>query len=305
MSAAAGVIDVIIVGAGPAGLSAALILGRCRRSVIVFDTGVPRNAPSQALHGYLTRDGISPRELLRIGRAELAQYNTVAIRDAEVVSAECQRDARFGVTLASGERITSRKLLLATGVVDNLPEIDGFRECYGRSVFHCPYCDGWEVRDQPIAIYGQGERGVGLSLELTAWSRDLVLCTNGPADIDDEGRARLTKNGIAVREDRIARLQADEGRLESVTFVDGSRVPRRALFFTTGQNQRSGLLGQLGCEFNDKGTVRTGKYETTHLRGLYVAGDASRAVQWVVVAAAEGAEAAYAINTDLLKEDLV
>lgn len=305
MSAAAGVIDVIIVGAGPAGLSAALILGRCRRSVIVFDTGVPRNAASQALHGYLTRDGISPRELLRIGRAELAQYNTVAIRDAEVVSAECQRDARFGVTLASGERITSRKLLLATGVVDNLPEIDGFRECYGRSVFHCPYCDGWEVRDQPIAIYGQGERGVGLSLELTAWSRDLVLCTNGPAGIDDEGRARLTKNGIAVREDRIARLQADEGRLESVTFVDGSRVPRRALFFTTGQNQRSGLLGQLGCEFNDKGTVRTGKYETTHLRGLYVAGDASRAVQWVVVAAAEGAEAAYAINTDLLKEDLV
>ena len=305
MSAAAGVIDVIIVGAGPAGLSAALILGRCRRSVIVFDTGVPRNAPSRALHGYLTRDGIPPRELLRIGRAELAQYNTVAIRDAEVVSAECQRDARFGVTLASGERITSRKLLLATGVVDNLPEIDGFRECYGRSVFHCPYCDGWEVRDQPIAIYGQGERGVGLSLELTAWSRDLVLCTNGPADIDDEGRARLTKNGIAVREDRIARLQADEGRLESVTFVDGSRVPRRALFFTTGQNQRSGLLGQLGCEFNDKGTVRTGKYETTHLRGLYVAGDASRAVQWVVVAAAEGAEAAYAINTDLLKEDLV
>jgi thioredoxin reductase len=305
MSAAAGVIDVIIVGAGPAGLSAALILGRCRRSVIVFDTGVPRNAASQALHGYLTRDGIPPRELLRIGRAELAQYNTVAIRDAEVVSAECQRDARFGVTLASGERITSRKLLLATGVVDNLPEIDGFRECYGRSVFHCPYCDGWEVRDQPIAIYGQGERGVGLSLELTAWSRDLVLCTNGPADIDDEGRARLTKNGIAVREDRIARLQADEGRLESVTFVDGSRVPRRALFFTTGQNQRSGLLGQLGCEFNDKGTVRTGKYETTHLRGLYVAGDASRAVQWVVVAAAEGAEAAYAINTDLLKEDLV
>jgi thioredoxin reductase len=304
MSAAAGVIDVIIVGAGPAGLSAALILGRCRRSVIVFDTGVPRNAASQALHGYLTRDGIPPRELLRIGRAELAQYNTVAIRDAEVVSAECQRDARFGVTLASGERITSRKLLLATGVVDNLPEIDGFRECYGRSVFHCPYCDGWEVRDQPIAIYGQGERGVGLSLELTAWSRDLVLCTNGPADIDDEGRARLTKNGIAVREDRIARLQADEGRLESVTFVDGSRVPRRALFFTTGQNQRSGLLGQLGCEFNDKGTVRTGKYETTHLRGLYVAGDASRAVQWVVVAAAEGAEAAYAINTDLLKEDL-
>ena len=298
-------VDVIIVGAGPAGLSAALILGRCRRSVIVFDTGQPRNAYSQALHGYLTRDGIPPRELLRIARAELAQYDTVSIRDAEVVSAECQGNARFGVTLADGQRITSRKLLLATGVVDNLPGIQGFRECYGRSVFHCPYCDGWEVRDQPLAIYGNGERGLGLSLELTGWSRDLVLCTNGPSQIDANGRTRLAANGIAVREERIARLDAPDGKLAAIVFEDGSQLPRRAMFFTTGQYQRSGLLNQLGCEFNDKGTVPTGKYETTHLRGLYVAGDASRAVQWVVVAAAEGAEAAFAINTDLLKEDLV
>ena len=297
-------VDVIIVGAGPAGLSAALMLGRCRRSVIVFDTGQPRNAASQALHGYLTRDGIHPCELLRIGREELAKYDTVSIRDAEVVSAECQTDARFGVTLASGERVTSRKLLLATGVVDNLPGIEGFRDCYGRSVFHCPYCDGWEVRDQPIAIYGKGERGLGLSLELTAWSRDLVLCTDGLSEIDAEGKARLASNGIRVCEESVLRLEQRDGKLEAIVFKDGPRLPRRALFFTTGQYQRSGLLSQLGCEFNEKGTVRTGKYETTHLRGLYVAGDASRAVQWVIVAAAEGAEAAFAINTDLLKEDL-
>jgi thioredoxin reductase len=299
-----GTVDVIIVGAGPAGLSAALMLGRCRRSVIVFDTGQPRNARSRALHGYLTRDGISPRELLAISRAELSRYRTVSLRDEEVVSAECQTDARFGVTLASGERITSRKLLLATGVVDNLPDIPGFRECYGRSVFHCPYCDGWEVCDQPLAIYGKGERGFGLALELTVWSRDLVLCTDGPAGIDDEGRARLAMNGIAVRELAVARLEERDGQLAAVVFRDGSRLERRILFFTTGQYQRSDLLSQLGCEFNEKGTVRTGKYETTHLRGLYVAGDASRAVQWVVVAAAEGAEAAFAINSDLLKEDL-
>ncbi len=297
-------IDVIIVGAGPAGLSAALILGRCRRSVVVFDTGQPRNAPSHALHGYLTRDGIPPREFLRLGRAELAQYDTVSIRDAEVVSVECQGDARFGVTLAGGERLTSRRLLLATGVADNLPQIQGFRECYGRSVFHCPYCDGWEVRDQPIAIYGKGEAGLGLSLELTAWSRDLVLCTDGPCGIDANGRTRLAANGIAVREERIARLDEQHGRLAAVVFEDGAQLPRHAMFFTTGQYQRSELLSQLGCEFNEKGTVPTGKYETTHLRGLYVAGDASHAVQWVIVAAAEGAEAAFAINTDLLKDDI-
>jgi thioredoxin reductase len=299
-----GFVDVVVVGAGPAGLSAALMLGRCRRTVIVFDTGQPRNAHSHGLHGYLTRDGIPPRELLRIARAELAKYETVSIREGEVISAECQPDGRFRVALASGEHIASRKLLLATGVVDNLPTIDGFRECYGRSVFHCPYCDGWEVRDQPIAIYGKAQRGLGLALELTLWTRDLVLCTDGSAEIDDEGLARLSKNRIAIREDRIARLEQHEGALNAIVFADGSRLPRRALFFSTGQYQRSHLLSQLGCEFNEKGTVRTGKYETTHLGGLYVAGDASRAVQWVVVAAAEGAEAAFAINTDLLKEDL-
>jgi thioredoxin reductase len=208
------------------------------------------------------------------------------------------------VTLGSGEELCSRKLLLATGVVDRLPEIDGFRELYGRSVFHCPYCDGWEVRDQPLAIYGRGARGLGLSLELTAWSRDLVLCTDGPAEIDGEDRARLSRHRITLREERVTRLEGDEGALTHVVFEGGERLPRRALFFTTGQYQRSDLSVRLGCEFNDKGTVRTGRYETTHLPGLYVAGDASRAVQWVVVAAAEGAEAAFAINTDLLKEDL-
>jgi len=160
------------------------------------------------------------------------------------------------------------------------------------------------VRDQPLAIYGRGARGYGLSLELTGWSRDLVLCTDGPSEIAPEDLARLAGNGIQVREERVLRLEGRDGILERVVFDRAEPVARRALFFTTGQTQRSELAVRLGCEFNDKGTVRTGKYESTHLSGLYVAGDASRAVQWVVVAAAEGAEAAFAINTDLLKEDL-
>ena len=297
--------DVIIVGAGPAGLSAALMLGRCRRRVLVCDTGQPRNAASHALHGYLTRDGIAPRELLAIGRRELEQYHTVEFRMAEVADAQwCKDEKAFDVKLASGERFASRKLLLATGVADNLPEVPGIHELYGRSVFHCPYCDGWELRDQPIAIYGTGERGTGLALELTVWSRDLVLCTNGPCDLPDDERARLERNGIGVREEPIDRLEGQDGILQNIIFQTGERLPRRAMFFTEGQFQQSHLCTTLGCEFNDKGTVRTGKYETTHLPGLFVCGDASRRVQWVVVAAAEGAEAAFAINTDLLKEDL-
>jgi thioredoxin reductase len=295
--------DVIIVGAGPAGLSAALILGRCRRRVLVCDSGRPRNAASLAMHGFLTRDGVNPHEFLRLSREQLRQYETVAIRNCEVTAATCRTDARFEVTIENEERLTGRKLLIATGVLDNLPGIPGFAELYGASVFHCPYCDGWEVRDEPLAVYGRGERGLGLSLELTGWSRDVVLCSDGPAEIDEAGRARLRRCGIEVREERVLRLDGEDGRLTRVVFDAGEPLVRRALFFTTGQTQQSALAISLGCEFNDKGTVRTGKYESTHLSGLYVAGDASRAVQWVIVAAAEGAEAAFAINTDLLTDD--
>jgi thioredoxin reductase len=294
--------DVIIIGGGPAGLSAALMLGRCRRKVLVCDTGKPRNAASHGMHGFLSRDGIPPWEFLQIAREQLRPYETVELRDVEATAAEC-RESRFHVTLADGTILQSRKLLVATGVRDNLPEIPGFQELYGKSVFHCPYCDGWEVRDQPLAIYGRGERGLGLSLEMTGWSRDLVLCTDGPPEIAPDDLARLDRNGIRVRDARVARLEGRD-RLERVIFETGAPLERHALFFTTGQAQHSDLVTRLGCQMNDKGTVLTGKYEAAHLPGLYVAGDASRAVQWVVVAAAEGAEAAFAINTELLKAGL-
>ena len=255
------------------------------------------------MHGYLTRDGMAPLEFLRIARSELTPYDTVEFRSATVVGAECV-DGRFVVTLKTGEKVYSRKLLIATGVRDKVPEIQGIDAMYGHSVFHCPYCDGWEIRDQAIAIYGRGERGYGLALELTAWSRDLVLVTDGPSELDDKQRRRLERARIAVREDRVTRLEGNDGILERIVFASGDPLQCRAMFFTTGQSQHADLAIQLGCEFNDKGTVRTGRYETTHLSGLFVCGDASRAVQWVIVAASEGAEAAFAINTDLIKEDL-
>lgn len=295
--------DVVIVGGGPAGLSAALMLGRCRRRVLLCDNGHPRNEASHAMHGFLTRDGIPPAEFLACAREELKPYDTVEVRHCSVTSAECV-DGAFVSTLENGEQFRSRKLLLATGVCDNIPQLEGIDALYGRSVFHCPYCDGWEIRDEPIAIYGRGERGYGLSLELTGWSRDLVLCTDGPAEIHDNHRDRLTRNGITIREERIERLEGTDGILERIVFAGGTAIERRAMFFTTGQTPQSALARSLGCEINEKGTVMTGEYESTHLRGLFVAGDASRAVQWVVVAAAEGAEAAFAINKDLLKDDV-
>ncbi|MEO6213264.1 MAG: NAD(P)/FAD-dependent oxidoreductase [Vicinamibacterales bacterium] len=296
-------LDVVIVGGGPAGLSAALMLGRCRRGVLVCDDGHPRNEASHAMHGFISRDGMPPADFLQLAREELATYDTVEVRHVTVTAAKCMEGA-FVTTLETGEQVRSRKLLIATGVRDNVPDLEGITALYGRSVFHCPYCDGWEIRDEPIAVYGRGERGYGLALELTVWSHDLVLCTDGPSELDDDQRTRLNRNGVALREDRIVRLEGAGGILARIIFAEGGPLDRRALFFTTGQSQQSELAIMLGCVINDKGTVTTGKYESTHLRGLYVAGDASRAVQWVVVAAAEGAEAAFAINTDLIKEDL-
>lgn len=297
-------VDVIIVGAGPAGLSAALVLARACRTALVFDHGHPRNGSAQALHGYLTRDGVSPHDFRAIARDELAKYDGVRVIDLEVTEARAVEQG-FEVTTIDGGCFSAKKLLLATGVVDHVPEIPGLKEMYGTSVFHCPYCDGYELRGQPLAVYGCDEKGYGLALELTGWSDDIALVSDGPCGIDAKGLARLAKLHIQVREEKVTRLEGSNGQLERIIFESGDPLPRRALFFTTGQTQRSHLAESLGCPFNEKGTVRTGPYETTHMHGLYVAGDASRAVQWVVVAAAEGAEAAYSINQDLIKESLV
>jgi thioredoxin reductase len=271
--------------------------------VLLCDAGEPRNHASHGVHNFLTRDGILPAELLRLGRAQLRPYETVAVRDVEVEDVEVD-GKRFRVTLAGGERVAARKVLLATGVVDELPAVEGFDALYGRSAFHCPYCDGWEVRNQPIAIYGKGKAGVGLALELKGWSADLALFTDGPGRLTKKHRERLARNGIGLYEAPIARFEGRRGKLERIVFEDGASVERAALFFNTGQHQRCDLPRKLGCRFTSHGTVRAGKHEATRVPGLYVAGDASHRVQWAVVAASEGAQAAFAINTALLAEDL-
>jgi thioredoxin reductase len=293
--------EVIIVGGGIAGLSAALILGRCRRRVLVVDSGRPRNAVSRALHGFLSRDGTDPWEMRRLGREQLRPYMDVEFLDGEASAAEC-REGAFDVTLKDGKRFSSRILLLATGIVDRLPEVEGLPPLYGRSVFHCPYCDGWEHRDLPLAVYGRGEEGVDYALELLTWSRDLVLCTDGQ-DLPPSQKERLERHGIVFREERLLRLEGSDGELERLVFASGESLQRRALFFIPEQEPHSPLAAQLGCEIVPGGVVETGSLQRTEIPGLYLAGDAARSVKLAIVAAAEGVEAAYAINTALQKAD--
>ncbi|MFE1602902.1 NAD(P)/FAD-dependent oxidoreductase [Methylobacterium sp. ID0610] len=295
--------DVIIVGGGPAGLSAALVLGRCRRSVLLVDAGRPRNAVTERMYGYLGHDGRPPGELRALARTELEQYPTVECRDGEVTDARREEDG-FAVVLADGRTERARRLILATGLATALPDVEGFSEYWGRGVHHCPYCDGFENRDGPLVVYGKGEGGKGLALELTAWSRDLTLCTDGRAEaLSDGDRDRLARQRIRLDERPVARLEGAEGRPARLRFADGEALPCRALFFAPAACAPSSLIERLGCTLTPKGTVPTREYEQSNVPGLYVAGDASRRVQFAIVAAAEGAMAAFAINTELLQED--
>ena len=299
----ADVLDAIVIGGGPAGLSAALVLGRCLRRVLVCDAGHPRNEPARIFNGFLSRDGSSPSEFLQICRDQLRRYETIELRKVKVIDVE-RGDCRFTAILENGERVASRMLLLATGLVDELPHIKNFRQFYGSTVHNCPYCDGWECRDQPIAVTGGNQASVELAIELLLWSKDLVLCTNGPLTCDRKAVATIRRLDIRVIEMPISRLEGHGDKLEGIRFTDGKFLPRSALFFSPGQYQRSHLAQQLGCEFcEDTNCIQCGENAATNIPGLYAAGNASRGVQLVIAAAAEGMEAAFAINNALLEAD--
>lgn len=296
--------DVCIVGAGPAGLSAALILGRCRRKVVVFDSGKPRNAASRGLHGFITRDGTNPLQLRELARAEVARYPGVELHDCGVAAIR-RHEGWFEVMVAEAHSFKARILLLATGRVDVLPEKPGFAELYGRGVYHCPICDGWEHRDQALIAYGRGGSAAELALSLRRWTRDVTLCTDGASGIDDATAARLARNRIDVVTSEVAGLRAGaNGTLAHVVFVDGSRRACGALFFEMPTPQRSALAENLGADLDPSGGIRCNEHAATKVPGVFVAGNVRGGIHLAITAAAEGVEAALAINRALHEHDL-
>ena len=296
--------DAIVVGGGPAGLSAALVLARARRRVLICDGGQPRNRSSSRIGGFLTRDGVDPAAFLQLARDELRAYDTVEFMQDTQVTAAASGELGFELQISSGETFISRKVLIATGVTDQLPPISMIDRFYGRSVWHCPYCDGYEHRDQKVAVYGRGRTALALALELTGWTSRLVIVSDGPCGLSAGQRRRMKNNGIEVREDPIIGLAGTDGLLTHVVFASDERLAADALFFHSDGEADVELARSLGVQTTRNGAIRTGGYGKTCVPGVFIAGDASRHVQLAIIAAGEGAAAAFAINTELLKEDL-
>lgn len=294
--------DVVVVGGGPAGLSAALILGRMRRRVLLLDTDAPANAVSRAMHGFFSRDGTPPAEVRRVAVEQLRPYETVERRLLAARSAG-RVPGGFEIVLGDGSHVTTRRLLLAHGMQYGLPELEGVSELWGERVFHCPYCHGWEVRDRPIAVYGCGDRGVHQVLLLRALCDDVVLLCDGQPPPAGEQQERLAAAGVAVVADRVERIEEGGDGLD-IVFTERPPLARFALFIQPALSLETDLAASLGAQLTEVGSIETDAGGQSSVGGLFSAGDAGTTVQSVAVATGTGARAAYAINSELAMEDI-
>jgi thioredoxin reductase len=255
------------------------------------------------MHSFLTRDGVAPVAFRRLALKELSHYKNVTFCPEGVTAATRNASGLFHVVVGEHKPVACRKLLIATGVIDNLPDVAGIEEFFGTNVFQCPYCDGWELRGEPTAVYGKGRRGFDMARALTAWTSDIALCTDGPSSLTRTEKSHLQRNGIRVFEERISCLEGEAGQMRAIAFRGGHSLPRSALFFNTPSSGQSRLAESLGCKFARHGGIKCGQYEATSVPGVFVAGNIIKDVQLAIVAAAEGARAAFGINRALTRED--
>ncbi|ADT98886.1 MULTISPECIES: NAD(P)/FAD-dependent oxidoreductase [Mycolicibacterium] len=299
--------DCVIVGGGAAGLSAALVLGRARRRTLLVDAGAQSNLAAHGIGGLLGFDGVPPAQLYAQGRRELTRYPDVAVCDGDVTGAVAV-EGGFTVELAGRSDVRTRRILLAMGMRYDMPALPGLAELWGDSVFHCPFCHGWEARDRPLAVLADGDRGVHMATLLSGWSDDVVLLTSGPADLTDAQRDRLAEAGIAIDERAVAELVSADGQLAQVVFADGSGIARSGLLIATTLHQRSSLAAELGVAFAAPSPVTAeavdvdAMYRTT-VPGVFAAGDVSARMPQVAAAIAAGSGAAASVVASFLEEE--
>ncbi|BBI33946.1 NAD(P)/FAD-dependent oxidoreductase [Cohnella abietis] len=291
-------LDVVIIGGGPAGLNAALILGRARKNVVVIDEGRPRNAVTRKTHGFLTRDGISPSEFREIAKKEISAYPSVFFVADTVVSV-AGTDGHFQITTALGNTFTCKKLLLAIGMRDLPLDIPGLTDVYGKSAFVCPYCDGWELRDEPLVIINKGEGLMHFAPVISGWTNRLTVCTNGPDGLTEDQREELQLHQVPIFDSPIQYIDSKDGIVRQVVLEDGTKIPCRGIFFKPDLAIGSDLPQAIGCNVGEFGTVEIDSFGKTSIPGVYSAGDAASRMHQAIAAASMGSLAAAVINNEL------
>ena len=293
--------EVIIIGGSYAGLSAAMALGRSLRKVLIIDSGKPCNRQTPYSHNFLTQDGETPAAIAQKAKAQVLQYSTVAWHDGWAAEA-VRRDEGFEIRTETGDAFTAKKLLIATGIKDIMPAISGFAECWGISVLHCPYCHGYEVKQEHIGLMGNGELGYDLCRLLNQWSAKLTLFTNGPSNMNEAQTQKIKSHGITIEETAIEALEHTNGHLKQIRLGNGNKIAVAALFTKTAFVQHCNIPQKLGCELTEHGFIKVDDFQKTTAPGIYAAGDNASPMRAVAGAVAAGMKAGAMLNRELIEE---
>jgi len=293
--------DVIIIGGSYSGLAAAMALGRALRNVLVIDGGEPCNRQTPHSHNFLTQDGKTPGEITVLGKKQVQQYRTIQFLKGLAIEA-VKTNTGFDVITDTGKLFYARKIILATGIKDILPDIPGFAESWGISVLHCPYCHGYEVRNQRTGILGNENYGYEFSSLISNWTKDLTLYTNGKSDLTVEQTAKLNQHSILIVEEEVENLEHHNGYLENIKFKNGKSNPLKVLYTRTLFAQQA-LIPMLGCELNDQGYIKVDPAQKTSVQGAFACGDNTTRIRTVANAVATGTTSGMMVNKELIEED--
>ncbi len=294
--------DVIVIGGSNAGLQAAMTLARALRKVLVIDSGRPCNKSTPHSHNFLTRDGATPQEILTIAREQLLRYPTVTLLNAKAVKAEGQ-DGGFTVYTEDESAYQAKKLIFATGIKDQLPDIPGFKDCWGVTAIHCPYCHGYEFKQQPTGILAKGNDAYDLAKLISNWTDQLTVFSNGSLELDDDKLEQLQRKNITIVTDTVVEFVHDHGHLRKVKCANGQSSPMNAIYSRSPFVQHCELPAELGCQMTDTGLIQVDQFGKTSVGGIYAAGDNSSMFRSVANAVAMGAASAAFINRELIGED--
>lgn len=295
------VLDCAVIGGGPAGLNAALVLGRSRKQTLLFDDNEPRNRVTHESHGFLTRDGIHPQELKRLAREELANYPEVRIQDERVAHVE-KLEERFRIETVNGSVYEAKKLILASGFKETLPDIPRIHEFYGSSLFSCPFCDGYELQDEPLVIISEHEAVFHFAKVVSNWTNRLIVATNGKRVLKPDEKKLLERHGILVYEEAIRSLEGTGGKLRQLVFEDGTAIERTGGFVTAEWHQASTIAQDLGCYLNERGGVETDVMQRTNVKGVFACGDISMGPSQLIISAGQGSLAATSVVASFIEE---